>query len=136
MKNLQDYREEIDKCLTEWARIYGHDDAGIGYPRISLEARMREGGFSSGPHVLPENEEADEAECWLRLLRANDMVQSAHALEAKYKFKNVTLSAKFMHISRDKFYTLINDGENFIIGILVTLRHLKKKSLTVATIAA
>lgn len=136
MQNLKDALYEIDKCLTEWARIYGYDDAGLGYPRASLEARMREGGLGSGISVLPENEEADEAECWLRLMRSNELIDAAKALQLKYKYKNVTLAARHLHISRDKFYSLIHDGESFIIGILATLNFLKKKSLTVATIAA
>jgi hypothetical protein len=115
----------IEYCFEQWANIYGGRIEG-GFPARSVEGRLKDDGGilpSTRIYSMPENVFADEAECWLILMRSYKRkiydVMTRYYLYSKYSKNAVTRIRNELNISQAQIYKMLSEGLCFISGIIV-----------------
>jgi len=114
---------QIKYRLEAWATWYHYDhDGGLGYPKKSVEARLKESGGvivrSTTVHYPPDNPDAEQINCFINEMKQQNH-QQAQALKEYYIGSGTVVEkAKRMRLSRSHFNEYVHRARQWLAGRL------------------
>lgn len=123
MQKHSSFLNYVRERLQQWADWYIRgNDFGLGYPKCSIEYRMRtEGRLQKrrGPKPLPVNEAAEEIEAFIKEMAEHHNRLMAEALRCQYLVTGTYRTrAKRLNVSYSGFKSLVDMGEQWLAGRL------------------
>ncbi|MFT3741105.1 MAG: hypothetical protein QM752_00205 [Gammaproteobacteria bacterium] len=129
MQKHSSFLHYVRERLEQWADWYIRgNDFGLGYPKCSIEYRMRTEGRMQkrrGVKPLPSNEAAEEVENLIKEMAEHHNRLMADAIRCQYLVTGTLRTrANRLNVSHSGFKSLVDMGEQWLTGRLSTKKRI------------